>query len=335
MTEDSSPAPEPVAPAPLRIMATERANDRYRRFAEGRTITVPRHGVIHPGDVIFTMGSCFAAEIRGALGSHGWKCVPAYNTIAFDPAEALIDTLPDQEHLNYYNTFTMRAQFEESLGLLTHDEDDFWTIGQVARPVRRWEETPNFQDPYRRLVVARSPRKLAELVRRINAKIGEGIAAADAFVFTLGMTEVFRSKRNGRVVCQKPAYAGGGGEMETERHESSFAENLSNMEAIIAMIRRTKPDAPIFISVSPVALERTFSDLDIVTKSIEGKATLRAVAGQLAREHAGVFYFPSFEFVTLQGAAAYRDDFRHVLRPVVEQITSAFIAAYGVNEPRD
>ena len=63
------------------------------------------------------MGSCFAEEIRVALTNRQIACVPRYREISFDPARAVVDTLPEREHMNFYNTFTVRLQIEQALGL--------------------------------------------------------------------------------------------------------------------------------------------------------------------------------------------------------------------------
>ncbi len=315
---------------PFRLLATDRANDRYRNFAEHRTITIPRRPILRKSDVVFTMGSCFAEEIRTALTSLGWQCVPRYRNIVFDPAEALVDTLPEREHMNFYNTFTVRQQVEQILGLWTQEPEDYWEIERLSPKVVSWQSDKNFQDPYLRLVVARRPDVLKKTVSAVQAEMKRGFDEANAFIFTFGMTEVFVNRRSGKIACQKPAYAGAGGTAETVRLDSTFEQNLENTRTIVRLVRQEKPHAPIFLSVSPVALERTFTAVDVVTASVEGKSILRAVLGQVSREFEDVIYVPSYEFVTLQGVAAYRPDFRHVLQPVVDDIMTAFVEAFAI-----
>jgi hypothetical protein len=327
----SSPFP-PEAPSgipTLRLGAVEHPNDRYKTFAEKRLITIPRQPLLGDDDAVFTMGSCFAEEIRTALVSENIRCVPNYNRIAFDRNVAVVDTLPEREHMNYYNTFTIKLQFEQILDIWQQDPDDYWEIGRLSRKVAAWDGVPNFQDPYRRLVVARTPELLQHLIQEIVKEMRRAFNEARAFIFTFGMTEVFRNRRSGRVVCQRPAYAGGGGLSETERHDSSFAENLENVRSIVKMIRNRKPAAPIILSVSPVPLARTFGNRDVVTASMEGKSILRAVLGQVTREFEGVAYLPSYEYVTLLGAVGgFRDDLRHVRQEAVGEIVTAFLAAF-------
>jgi len=49
-----------------------------------------------------------------------------------------------------------------------------------------------------------------------------------------------------------------------------------------------KPDLKIVVTVSPVALERTFSDRDVILANMISKSTLRSAAGALATQVEGV-----------------------------------------------
>jgi hypothetical protein len=281
-----------------------------------------------PSDVFFTMGSCFAEEIRIALTQRRIACVPRYRDIAFDPAVAIVDTLPEREHMNFYNTFTVRLQLEQMLGRWEQSPDDYWTVKRARAP---WGST-GYQDPYRRLIMARTPEVLLSTIASVNRVMREGFEVATAFIFTFGMTEVFINRKSGKVAAQKPAYAGGGGENETTLHVSTFEENLENVLAVVDLVRTGKPLAPIVLTVSPVSLSRTFQACDVVTVNTESKSILRAVLGQVVRERENVIYLPSFEFVTARGfERAYEPDRRHVRRPVVAEIIDQFFLAFFRN----
>ena len=267
---------------PISLAGTQHPNQKFDAFARGGPITIQRHPIFSRNDVFFAMGSCFAEEIRLALTNRQIACVPRYREILFDPATAVVDTLPDREHMNFYNTFTVRLQIEQALGLWSQCQDDYWTV----RKAGSWGAT-SFQDPYRRLILAKSPEVLAEVVPEVNGAVRRGFEAATAFIFTFGMTEVFINKASGKAAAQKPLYKGGGGNAETSLHVSTFAENLANVLGIIDVIRARKRDVPIVMTVSPVALSRTFQDADVVTVNTESKSILRAVLGQASRDAAG------------------------------------------------
>ena len=309
----------------IRLKASDRPNTKFAEFASGGAITIKRQPVFSRSDVFFTMGSCFAEEIRIALTQRGIACTPRYRDIVFDPATAMVDSLPEREHMNFYNTFTVRLQLEQMLGMWEQAADDYWIVKRAKAP---WGPA-GYQDPYRRLIMAKTPEVLAATVASVNRTIREGMEAATAFIFTFGMTEVFINRKSSKVAAQKPAYAGGGGEKETALHVSSYQENLENVLAVVDLVRNSKPLAPIVLTVSPVSLSRTFQDSDVVTVNTESKSILRAVLGQVSRERDSVIYLPSFEFVTARGYEhAYEIDRRHVQRPVVAEIIDQFFDAF-------
>jgi hypothetical protein len=312
-------------PVVVGLKAVAKPSQKFDTFAKDGNITVRRKPIFDKSDVFFTMGSCFAMEIRFALAERNLTCVPRYREIKFDPSVSAVDTLPDLEHMNFYNTFTVRLQLEQLLGHWEQAEDDYWVLKRGNAP---WG-TPIYQDPYRRMIIAKTPEILADTIATVNANMKAGFDEATAFVFTFGMTEVFVNQKSGKVASQKPLYKGGGGLEETKMHISTFEENLENVRAIVNLVRSKKPDAPIVMTVSPVALSRTFQDEDIVTINTESKSILRAVLGQVSREFENVLYLPSYEFVTAKGYdQSYESDRRHVKRPVVRQIVGQFFDAY-------
>ncbi|BCJ91161.1 hypothetical protein IZ6_18960 [Terrihabitans soli] len=311
------------------LVATERANARFGQFADQRKITIQRRPIFTKNDVFFAMGSCFAEEIRKALTGKRIECVPHYKDVAFAENDVSAPELKN-DHLSYYNTFSVRLQLEQALGLWRQDAGDYWLTKRSAEYRVPWEGGV-YQDPYKRVIRAADPENLTAVIDAINAETARGFQTATAFLFTFGMTEVFINRKSGKVVCQKPSYGGGGGADETELHVSSFEENLDNVLAIVDLIRARKPDAPIVMSVSPVPLARTFQNTDVMTASIEGKSILRAVLGRAARERENVFYLPSYELVGALGFfEGYRKDLRHVERTTVSQITDAFFDAFFV-----
>ena len=81
-------------------------------------------------------------------------------------------------------------------------------------------------------------------------------------------------------------------------------------------------NAKITVTISRVALKRTFSDQDIVITDGEGKSVLRAVLGKFPRLFDNVSYSPAYEMVSCLGEIAYfLGDLRHVRRAEVDMIT--------------
>jgi hypothetical protein len=254
-----------------RVEPVHKLNDRWRRFFENRALSLAIEPFIASNERVFTMGSCFAREIRFALAEQGVLVSPRFETVDLDMAQQRVDNLPDEPHLNYYNTFTIRQEFERFAGIWQQSDGDYWTLKRNL-----FGSSVSYQDPYKRLTFGADPEKLRLAISEVNRVIDAGISNAAVFFFTFGMAEVFKKKDNGLVACQKPAYLGGGGSTETDFHASRFAENYANLEKIRAIIKAINPHARLVVTVSPVPLERTFSGRDILVANMAGKSMLRA-----------------------------------------------------------
>jgi hypothetical protein len=295
-----------------------KCNSLWRVHRKRGTITLARAPLFGRGDRFFLMGSCFAEEIRLALEKvlAPRAVMPDFSTLEFDPARARADELPGRNHLNYYNAFTILQELRRAVGLWTQDPDDFWRLDEGV------------QDPYRRLIIAATREELVDINAQLDGIIARAFAEADHFVFTFGLTEVFVNTRTGLVAAQRPDYGGGGGRAETEFRRSTFAENYAAVEEISRIIARQKPSARIFMTVSPVPLQRTFSSDDVFTANMLSKSTLRAVLGEAAERLDNVVYIPSYEAVMSGGRDSFKDDYRHVRGEVVRQITDSFVGAF-------
>jgi hypothetical protein len=301
---------------------------KWADFLRDRRVSLPPRPLFDRRDTFFTIGSCFAEEIRNALAGRGVTCLPDYRSIVFDRARARIDNLPDREHMNYYNTFSIRQEIERAAGLWTQDESDIWTIGRRALAKTAFAGGTAFQDPYRRLTVGASPSDLHSVLASVNTVMAEGMKSASAVIMTLGLTEVFVKKDNGLVANRFPGYGRGGGESQTAFHASTFAENLDNVERSIGLLKQLNPTVKIVITVSPVPLARTFSGHDVYVANTQSKSILVAAAQEACSRLDDCYYFPSYEIVSSIGAAAFKErDGRHVTSDIVDSVVEAFVAA--------
>jgi hypothetical protein len=307
----------------LRVQLGGGVNPLWPHFNDERIFTQRLDPRLDRSSPIFTMGSCFAVEIRKTLRAAAYSVVPDYASIEFDSSRVRIGALPARENVNHYHTFAIRQEFERITGQWTPADDDIWHLEQD-----HWfGHGSAVQCPYRRAVYARTPEDLAEATRLIDRVTREGFEQADAFLITLGLTEVWRNRAGDRFACMNPGYAQGGGHAECDFHRSTYDENRDNLVRTVETILAAKPDATIVFTVSPVPLGRTFTDLDVVVANLESKCMLRTAAGDVARRFDTVDYFPSFEICWATGDV-YEADGRHVRREVVEQIMQLFTAQY-------
>lgn len=315
--------------APKSFRIADRLNNKWEQFHDSGEITLRPQPLLTATDKVFTIGSCFANNVRDALQACGIKCLPDYDRISgYDQTRMYIGLQQSNMHMSHFNTYTILQEFERAAGLWTQAPNDYWLWTRQSP----YAPQPTYQDPYHRLVGGITPDALHEVQARINGAMKEGFEAATAFFMTFGMTEVFRQKSNGRIVGQKPLYCGGAGLEETELYQSTYEDNYRNIARSIDIIRAQKPNAKIVISVSPIALARTFSDGDIALASMEGKSILRAAAGQIARDYPGVLYFPSYDLISYDRAHAFEPDGRHVEMDYVKRVINAFVDAYVAKE---
>jgi hypothetical protein len=301
----------------------------WQDFHNDPMFLMPPRKLLTPDTKIFAMGSCFALELCTALVDAGWNVFPDYRSVAYDPTRQIYGNIPKRYALTHFDTFNMRQELEGALGLWNDREASFVEVRD--RPANRdLAREKVYQDPLRKLVYATTPMLLYELSKRIDAAIRAGLEQADMFIFTLGLTEVWKQKFTGRWLCTAPGSVLGGTEALGTFHLSSFSENLDNMRAIIELLAARYPHKPVVLSVSPVHLETTFVNSDVGTASMESKSILRAVAGQIAREYPHVVYFPAYEMAHFWNTApVFLSDGRHVTRDFAKRVVTAFLTAFS------
>lgn len=268
---------------------------------------------------IASMGSCFAREIKNVLIREGFS----YITEEEDhPASKHASAAWER----VYNTFGMRRIFQYSFGE--------WN------PKVRWWKAPRsgvIQDPYRRIILYDSIEEAERDFAKHRVCSRRVLQSAELLILTLGLTEVWRDKEDGSVICLPSGpYVNEGGDMgRYEFAVTRYSENLDNLEAIHAIMAEHNPSCEILITVSPVHLWATFrQDLDVISASSNSKATLRAVADEFAARHDNVHYFPAFEMASVYRPLINeriftegRENF-HVNRETVEFIMSQFFRFY-------
>lgn len=310
----------------VRFDVRSRVNDRWDNDDRGYTITAKRNQLIQGDQPVFTMGSCFAREINGALHRYGQPVLPNWSQLEYDSAQIFIGETPHSRSLIYYDTFTMLQEFELATGNREVPEDDLY---------ESWSQSFNpfggksfHFDPHRKNVCGATLESAIEARNKADQCIREGIQNAQVFILTLGLIECWRNQRTGSFVW--------GSSMRrtnstlgthVEFHLSSFEENYRNLSRIVELIRSLGPQKQVVVIVSPVSLARTFTDQDIVVANTESKSLLRAVAGQVARENDHVHYWPSYEIATKQDNFAA--DGRHVTREGVEFIVENFFRVHA------
>jgi hypothetical protein len=191
------------------------------------------------------------------------------------------------------------------------------------RPVVSIECDGRFIDPTREKSIGLflSQNEAHDAIVRHRHCSAEVFRKAKVLVITLGQNETWEDKEAGLYWGSIPP--GQLREKQSGRFRPVMFDSrdcYDQLKETIAMIRRDNPGLKIILTVSPVAAYATFLSENVVTQSMEGKAILRAVAGEICRVLPDVFYFPSFEMVMCYNPHTFTADNRHVKRKTVSRI---------------
>lgn len=172
-----------------------------------------------------------------------------------------------------------------------------------------------------------------------NPGSGGALKQAGAFIITFGLSMAWYTL-NGRtmVIDVGAGHTLGGIVKAVTTHtmrQTSVAENVDQIEAVVACIRRVNKTAPIVLTLSPNPLLLALTDYPPIAANTISKATLRiALHEVIERQHEGVFYWPSYEIVEWIGKHVRQiwgqadNDLRHLESSTVDEVMSRFSALY-------
>lgn len=302
----------------------------------GRVDPVTRWDQITVDDKVATIGSCFAQHLSRKISDLG------LNYYVTEPGP---DALSASERLRrnygvfsarYGNVYTVR----QCVQLLDR------AFGEFSPSEIAWEHpSGGFVDPFRPQINLGAFQSTTDLQidRESHLRaVRELCTNCDWLVFTLGLTEAWRSKQDGSVFPIAPGVAGG--HFDTDRHEFvnfGIDDVRADLNDFITKLRSVNPAVKILLTVSPVALAATFERRHVLESTVLSKSVLRVAADEAQRKFVGVIYFPSFEIITSAAAGGryYADDLRqvtklgvdHVMRVFEERFIQGASAIQGVN----
>ena len=267
---------------------------------------------VTPDDRIATMGSCFAQHLSRHLSRSGLHYFVA------EQAPNGMDAAEGARH--QYGTFSARygnvytvAQavqlFQRAYGSFEPEETS-WSRpdGALVDPFRPLVEPAGFADDA--ALHADRDQHLAA-VRRV-------FEDADVLVFTLGLTEAWRSRADGAVYATAPGV--NGGSYDPERYEFvnyDVDAVRSGLFEWCELARSVNPDLKVLLTVSPVPLIATYEPRHVLVSTTVSKAVLRVAADEAQRRFDFVDYFPSYEIIA--AASATRNYFAPDLREVEDR----------------
>lgn len=283
---------------------------------------------ISKADTISTAGSCFAQHIAAALSRHG------FNFSDFEPAPPLFPKhlaksynygVYSARFCNIYTARQLLQTFDRAFG-------DFIPQGTF------WRKGDGVVDPFRPLLEPEPFTSVEELLRSQQSHldaIRNMFEKTDVFIFTMGLTEAWLSKRDGAVFPLCPGtVAGRFDDAEYEFKNFNYFEIFEELVAFMTKARTINTNIRFILTVSPVPLTATKSASHVLAASLYSKSVLRAVAGHLAEELDFVDYFPSYEIIAAPSMRGmfYDPNLRTVTRSGVDHVMSHFFREHGKQE---
>jgi hypothetical protein len=295
-----------------------------RAFAPGWDTSELADGppLIRRGEKVASAGSCFAANIVPFLERAG------FNYVRRDiPPSVFADVAADNFNYSrfsaaYGNIYTARQaaqMFRRALGRFRPAEDR-WAVADdlIIDPFR-----PGLKYP------AISNREFDLLTAQHLANVLDAVGAADVFVFTLGLTEAWVSRRDGAVFPACPGTIAGA--FDPARHlfqNFSAREVTQDLEDLIDLVREVQPRMRFLLTVSPVPLVATATHEHVLVATTYSKSALRVAAEEVARSRPEVTYFPAYEIVTGPQAPFdfFETDRREPSAAAIEAVMRAFLS---------
>lgn len=273
---------------------------------------------------VATAGSCFAQHISRKLQSLGFNYLQCEGGESLDPQARKAGQygLFSARYGNVYTARQLLQLFQRAFGLFDPREPAW------QRPDGRWA------DPFRPSIEADGFGSIdAMLVERARhlAAVREVFERADLFVFTLGLTEGWRSREDGAMFPLAPGVIAG--EHDPACHEFvnlGVQETQQDLAAFLAQLRAVNPGVKVLLTVSPVPLAATYEPRHVLVASTYSKSVLRVAAEDAWRRFDFVDYFPSYEIITgsYNAGAYFEDDHREVNALGVAHAMRCFVAHY-------
>jgi len=271
-------------------------------------------------DAYFCIGSCFARVIERQL---------RYRNLNVTSMRYRGELAEAQLGPNGANKFTTASMLNE-LG---------WSL--AGQPFPDEALVPD-GDGYRDLQLADAVYPVSlERARERRVELREyfgRLREADVVIITLGLVELWYDRLTELFLNITPTF-----EM-TRRFPGRFtvqtSDYIANRERLTEMLDMLfvygRPGLRAIVSVSPVPMHRTFTATDVLTANVYAKSTLRAVAGDVARDRPNVEYWPSYEFVTVaERSRAFAPDQAHVSEEAGEELARTFATTFGLRGDRD
>lgn len=280
---------------------------------------------IDRGTKVATAGSCFAQHISRKLQKQGFNYYIAENPpeISAEEAFRLNYGVFSARYGNIYTARQLLQLYDRAFGTFRPFDSAWLRIdGRYADPFRPRVEPDGFA----------TAEEVESSQATHLAAVRDMFQNMDVLVFTLGLTEAWRARKDGAVFPLAPGVSAG--RMDFSLYEFvNFSANevQTDLEAFVERLSRVNRNVKIIFTVSPVPLIATFENRHVLVSTTYSKSVLRVAAEEMVRRYSNCFYFPAYEIITgnYNRGSYYEDDLRSVNENGVDHAMRLFFAHYS------
>jgi len=267
------------------------------------------------GTRIATAGSCFAQNMAKRLRDDQRVCMLF--------AEEVQEGLPcySAQYGNIYTPRQLVQLIEEAFERRTPADAVAPRNGRYIDLLRPEYEKNGFSNEA----------ALREARNTHLAAVRDVIQNCDVFVFTLGLTECWRSKIDGTVYPLSPSVVSDDADNEKyEFYNLTYQEIVDDIGRLVDLFREFNAPAHIILTVSPVPLIATYTDEHVLVATCSSKSILRAACSAAESTHSSLLYFPAYEIVTgpFSKGSYFKDDLRSVTPQAIDHVMRVFEANF-------
>jgi hypothetical protein len=280
------------------------------------------YAFIDQSTAIGSAGSCFAIEIANNLRARGFNYICKETTFDAETGVVVMGSDPAQPAVQYscrwgilFNTPSFTQIVENAFGVRPLPEI-------LVKLEEGGRET--YIDPFREAVTFPSPEAYRIERERHLANTRAVFEEAEVFVVTLGLNEAWRYIPEDVYISRNPRNSALAGLLEHRR--LTVQENIDYLQRFIDVVRSHNPNLKLIVTVSPVPFLATgqADEYHVVTANTHSKAVLRVAAQEIVERNTDVYYFPSYEVVTVCSPEIWTEDQRHIHRDAIGRVMGTF-----------
>jgi hypothetical protein len=280
------------------------------------------HPFIDQSTKIGSAGSCFAIEIAQNLIKRGFNYLCMEKTYDPETGTLVMGTGSDDPIVQYscrwgilFNTPSFTQIVENAFG-----------VRPLPKLLLKLNDTPPdiYIDPFREEVMFPSP-EAYEIERAKHLENTRKVfLEADVFILTLGLNEAWRYLPDDVYISRNPRNKSMTGLID--HRTLTVEENVDYLQRFIDVVRAHNPNLKLIVTVSPVPFLATGRGdaLHVISANTHSKAVLRVAADIIVERNTDVFYFPSYEAVTVCSETVWTKDQRHIHPSAVAKVMETF-----------